>query len=129
MKVSNFINFSVVAGFFIGLAVGIMKFDEPEHMLFMTIVVTISMYLISLAMATIYIYVIEPKHSVLTNKEMIEKQLEYFDNEFDHTERHARAIHQFISNSDFSDDQEIPRKAAKWNQIATQMKSNSHKIS
>ncbi len=113
MKVSNFINFSVVAGFFIGLAVGIMKFDEPEHMLFMTIVVTISMYLISLAMATIYIYVIEPKHSVLTNKEMIEKQLEYFDNEFDHTERHARAIHQFISNSDFSDDQEIPRKAAK----------------
>ncbi|WP_407380231.1 hypothetical protein [Helicobacter sp.] len=112
MRVSNFINLSVVAGFFIGLAIGIMKFEEPEHMLFMTVVVTISMYLISLTMAAVYIYVIEPKRSMLANKELIERQLEYFDSEFDQTERQARAIRQFISNFDFSDEKETTKKKA-----------------
>lgn len=112
MRVSNFINLSVVAGFFIGLAVGIMKFEEPEHMLFMTIVVTISMYLISLTMAAIYIYIIEPKHSMLANKDFIERQLEYFDSEFDQTERQARTIRQFINNFDFSEDKEVSKKKA-----------------
>ncbi|OBV28341.1 hypothetical protein BKN38_02735 [Helicobacter sp. CLO-3] len=114
MRVSNFINLSVVSGFFIGLAMGIMKFDEPELMLFMTIVVTISMYLISLTMAAIYIYVIEPKRSMLSNKDLIERQLEYFDAEFDHTERQARALQQFIETFDFStDEQESTKKADK----------------
>lgn len=112
MRVSNFINLSVVAGFFIGLAIGIMKFEEPEHMLFMTIVVTISMYLISLTMAAVYIYVIEPKRSMLANKDLIERQLEYFDSEFDQTERQARAIRQFINNFDFSDEKETTKKKA-----------------
>ncbi|MDL0080586.1 MULTISPECIES: hypothetical protein [Helicobacter] len=112
MRVSNFINLSVVSGFFIGLAIGIMKFEEPEHMLFMTIVVTISMYLISLTMAAIYIYIIEPKRSMLANKELIERQLEYFDSEFDQTERQARAIRQFISNFDFTEDKEVSKKKA-----------------
>lgn len=112
MRVSNFINLSVVAGFFIGLTIGIMKFEEPEYMLFMTIIVTISMYLISLTMATIYIYVIEPKHSMLADKELIERQLEYFDSEFDQTEKQAHAIRQFIKNFDFSEDKEVSKKKA-----------------
>lgn len=112
MRVSNFINLSVVAGFFIGLAVGIMKFEEPEHMLFMTVVVTISMYLISLTMAAIYIYIIEPKRSMLANKDFIERQLEYFDSEFDQTERQARAIRQFINNFDFTEEKATPKKKA-----------------
>jgi len=103
MRVSNFINLSVVAGFFIGLAVGLIKSDEPEIVLFLTIVVTICMYLISLSMAAIYIYFIDPKQSMLNDKEQIEKQLEYFDAEFDVTEKKVHSIKRFIHDFNFSD--------------------------
>ncbi|STQ83687.1 hypothetical protein [Helicobacter fennelliae] len=111
MRVSNFINLSVVAGFFIGLIFGLIKFNEPELVLFLTIVVTITMYLISLSMATIYIHMIEPKRSLLSNKKLIERQLDFFDSEFDMTEKQARSVRQFIKNFDFSEELEEDNKS------------------
>lgn len=104
MRISNFVNLSVVCGFFLGLIFGIIKFDDPELILFLTIVVTISMYLISLTMATVYIHIIEPKRSLLGNKKSIENQLDFFDKQFDQTEKQARIIAQFIQNFDFAEE-------------------------
>ncbi len=104
MRIANFINLSVVSGFFIGLTFGLMKFDEPELVLFLTIIVTIAMYLISLSMSALYIFIVKQKSSTLLNKSSIEKQLEYFDAEFDETEKQTRSIRQFIKNFDFSEE-------------------------
>ena len=107
MRLSNFINLSVVAGFFIGLTIGLVKFDEPELILFLLIIVTICMYLISLTMAAVYTYIQDPKpSSMLTNKDYIEQQLDYFDGEFDNTEKQARAFAKFISSFEQSEAQE-----------------------
>ncbi len=106
MKMANFINFSVVAGFFIGLITGLIKYNDPERVLFMILVVTVSMYLIALGMATFYIYMVKPDHSMLTNKDPIEERLEYFDSEFDQIERQARNIRNFIKSLDLSNEQD-----------------------
>ena len=107
MRVSNFINLSVVSGFFIGLTIGLITFDEPELVLFLLIVVTICMYLISLTMAAIYTYIQDVKSSsTLVNKKYIEEQLDYFDGEFDNTEKQARAFAKFINSFEQSEEQE-----------------------
>lgn len=103
---ANFINFSVVAGFFIGLITGLIKYNDPERVLFMILVVTVSMYLIALGMATFYVYMVKSSNSMLTNKHPIEKQLEYFDSEFDQIERQARNIRNFIKSLDLNDQEE-----------------------
>ena len=113
MRMSNFINLSVVSGFFIGLTIGLVKFNEPEYILFLLIIVTICMYLISLTMAALYTYIQDPKpSSMLTNKNYIEEQLDYFDNEFDHTEKEARAIARFIASFELNEEQETIAQAA-----------------
>ena len=107
MRVSNFINLSVVSGFFIGLTIGLVTFDEPELVLFLLIIVTICMYLISLTMAAIYTRIQDVKSSsTLVNKKYIEEQLDYFDGEFDNTEKQARAFAKFISSFEQSEAQE-----------------------
>ncbi|MCX2717039.1 hypothetical protein OQH61_04740 [Helicobacter sp. MIT 21-1697] len=46
MKPDNYMSFSIVAGFFIGLTFSITKFDEPEFMVLWTIITTMGIYLI-----------------------------------------------------------------------------------
>lgn len=118
MRMSNFINLSVVAGFFIGLTIGLIKFNEPELVLFLLIIVTICMYLISLTMAAVYTYIQDPKpSSMLANKDYIEQQLDYFDGEFDHTEKEARAIARFIASFELNEQQESIAQATTINNV------------
>lgn len=71
------------------------------------------MYLISLTMAALYTYIQDPKpSSMLTNKNYIEEQLDYFDSEFDHTEKEARAIARFIASFELNEEQETIAQAA-----------------
>ncbi len=46
VKSDNFIYFFTVCGFFIGLAFSILNFSEPEEMLFYTLEITLTFYLI-----------------------------------------------------------------------------------
>ncbi|GAA7844385.1 hypothetical protein HpCOL22_04990 [Helicobacter pylori] len=41
MKVQNFIHFSVVVGFFLGLVFSVLKFNEPESILLWTVLSTL----------------------------------------------------------------------------------------
>lgn len=100
MKPSNYVNFSVVFGFFLGLAFGIIKFDEPENILFWTIVSTLGFYLITLLSVSIYTWFVDFDNSFF-DKFKLEKKLQYFDNEFDLREKEANNIRNYIKNSDF----------------------------
>ncbi|MDO7252661.1 hypothetical protein [Helicobacter cappadocius] len=102
MKPNNYINFSVVFGFFLGLAFSIAKFDRPEIVLFWTIVSTLGFYLIVVFCASVYIWFLDFDKR-LFNKEVLEKRLDYFDHEFDIREKEASNIRQYIRNSDFLD--------------------------
>ncbi|PAF41930.1 hypothetical protein [Helicobacter sp. 11S02596-1] len=110
MKPNNFINFSVVFGFFLGLAFGIAKFDEPEVILFWTVIATIGFYLITLFFASAYIWFIEFDKTMF-NKSNLEKKLELFDREFDIREREAANIRRYIRNSDFAEDKPVTAEA------------------
>ena len=112
MRVANFINLSVVCGFFIGLVVGLLRYNEPEIILFVMLVVTIVMYLISLVMSAIYVFMTKPQHSMLVNKQAIEKRFEEFDAELDRAEQEARSIGRFIKNLDLSNELQEERQKA-----------------
>lgn len=102
MKPNNYINFSIVFGFFLGLAFSIAKFDRPEIILFWTIISTIGFYLIVVFCSSVYIWFIDFDKRLL-NKEILEKKLDYFDREFDVREREVSNIRRYIKNSDFLD--------------------------
>ncbi|PAF42628.1 hypothetical protein [Helicobacter sp. 11S03491-1] len=106
MKPTNYVNLSVVFGFFLGLAFGIAKFDDPEIILFWTIVSTAGFYLIILFSASAYIWFID-FDKTLFNKNNLEKKLDYFDHEFDIREKEVANIRQYISNSDFLDSKSL----------------------
>lgn len=112
MRMANFINLSVVCGFFIGLVAGLLRYNEPEMILFVMLVVTIVMYLISLVMAAVYVFMIKPQHSMFINKQAIEKRFEEFDTELDRAEQEVRSIGRFIKNLNLSNELQEERQKA-----------------
>ncbi|PAF49118.1 hypothetical protein BKH41_03255 [Helicobacter sp. 12S02232-10] len=110
MRPNNFINFSVVFGFFVGLVFAIAKFNEPEIILFWTIISTIGFYLITLFCASAYIWFID-FDKTLFNKAHLEKKLEHFDREFDMREKEAANIRRYIGNSDFAENKLLSTQA------------------
>ncbi|PAF47118.1 hypothetical protein BKH46_05250 [Helicobacter sp. 12S02634-8] len=110
MKPNNFINFSVVFGFFLGLVFALMRLDSPELILFWTIVSTIGFYLIALFSVSVYIWFIE-FDKTLFNKSGLEKRLDYFDHEFDIREKEVANIRRFIGNSDFLENDVLSHQA------------------
>lgn len=69
-------------------------------------------------MAAVYTYIQDPKpSSMLANKDYIEQQLDYFDGEFDHTEKEARAIARFIASFELNEQQESIAQATTINNV------------
>ncbi|PAF53065.1 hypothetical protein BKH42_07985 [Helicobacter sp. 13S00482-2] len=102
MKPNNYINFSIVFGFFLGLAFSIAKFNRPEIILFWTVISTVGFYLIVIFCTSVYIWFVDFDKR-LFNKDIVEKKLDYFDREFDIREKEVSNIRQYINNSDFLD--------------------------
>ncbi|PAF52693.1 hypothetical protein [Helicobacter sp. 13S00477-4] len=100
MKPNNFINLSVVFGFFLGLVFALAKFDNPETIFFCTLFSTLGFYLIILFCSSVYIWFVETNQTFF-NKTRIDKRLEFFDKEFDIREREAINIRRYIQNADF----------------------------
>lgn len=104
MKPDNYMSFSVVAGFFIGLAFSITKFDEPEFMVLWTIITTMGVYLIVAVCVSLYFWFLDFEKSRL-KKSKLESNLEFYRLEFDKREKESAKIRNFIKSIE-SDEEE-----------------------
>lgn len=100
MKPLNYLNLSVSFGFFLGLALAIAKFNEPEIMLFWTVVSTLGFYLITMLIISLYIWSLEFNCNIF-DKKTLEKRLDTFDKEFDDREKEMRDIKLYLNSFDF----------------------------
>ena len=75
MKPDNYMSFSIVAGFFIGLTFSITKFDEPEFMVLWTIITTMGVYLIVAVCVSLYFWFLDFEQTRL-KKSKLENNLE-----------------------------------------------------
>lgn len=98
-------SFSVVMGFFIGLALSIAKFDEPEFMVLWTIIMTMGVYLIVAVCVSLYFWFLDFEGSRL-KKSKLENNLEYYRLEFDKREKESAKIRNFIKSIE-SDEEEM----------------------
>lgn len=105
MKPDNYMSFSIVAGFFVGLAFSISKFDEPEIMVLWTIITTMGVYLIVAVSVSLYFWFLDFERSKL-KKNKLENILEYYRLEFDKREKESTKIRNFIRSIE-SDDKEM----------------------
>ena len=55
LKMDNFLSFAIVNGFFIGLLLSFLKFDDPEMIVVGTLVSTIGFYLITLVSVSLFV--------------------------------------------------------------------------
>lgn len=104
MKPDNYMSFSVVAGFFIGLAFAIAKFDEPEFMVLWTVITTMGIYLIVAVCVSLYFRFLDFEQSRL-KKSSLENNLEFYRLEFDKREKESIKIRNFIKSIE-SDEEE-----------------------
>ena len=86
LRMDNFLSFAVVSGFFIGLLLSFIKFDEPEMIIAGTLVSTIGFYLIFLLSASLCVKFFnqDPK---ITQKPSYNRLLEEYIEEFDKREK------------------------------------------
>lgn len=101
MKPTNYLNLSVSFGFFLGLALAVAKFNEPEIMLFWTVVSTLGFYLITMLIVAFYTWSLDFSFSIF-DKKNLEKRLEDFDKEFDLQEKEVQNIRLYLKNLDYS---------------------------
>lgn len=122
MKPDNYMSFSVVMGFFVGLALSIAKFDEPAFIVLWTIITTMGIYLIVAVSASLYFTFLDFEHSKL-KKGRLEDNLEFYRMEFDKRERESVKIRNFIRNIEMDDEemamQETTSSANNQNQQAS----------
>lgn len=95
MNANNFIGFSIVNGFFVGLVVSIIKFNAPEMVLFFTIFSTVSFYLMMMFAASLFVRAGDRKEGSI-QKNRYDKIVDYFDKEFDKREKSTDEVRSFI---------------------------------
>ncbi|AFI03999.1 hypothetical protein [Helicobacter cetorum] len=104
MRIQNFIHFSIVVGFFLGLALAMLKFDQPETILLWTIISTLGFYLVSLLFASIFIACTD-LDTCLFDKKGTEERLTHFNHEFKNREKEVTSILNYIRSYNFDDGQ------------------------
>lgn len=108
MNFDNYMSFSIVAGFFIGLITSILKFDSPEMITLFTVFVTVVFYLIMLLSASLFIRFFDFKRATI-HKEQYDDMLEFYIREFDKREQISDKIREFIRyvESSIDEDEDI----------------------
>ncbi len=104
MKPDNYMSFSLVAGFFLGLSFSISKFDEAEFIVLWTIITTIGMYLIVAISVSLYFWFLDFERSK-AKKSRFENNLEYYRLEFDKREKESIKIRNFIRSIEADEDE------------------------
>lgn len=112
VNANNFIGFSIVNGFFVGLIVSIIKFDAPEMILFFTIFSTVSFYLMMMFAASLFVRSGDRREGAI-QKNRYDKILDYFDKEFDKREKSTDEIRSFIRTLEAGIKEELEELQAK----------------
>lgn len=98
MRQDNYISFSVVAGFFMGLIFSIIKFSQGELIILWTIIWTVVFYLIALCAASFYMRFIDyDKKKVNIRK--LDSTLDYYVKEFDKREKETFSIRNYLKHN------------------------------
>ncbi|EEQ63995.1 hypothetical protein HPMG_01452 [Helicobacter pullorum MIT 98-5489] len=95
LKMDNFLSFAIVNGFFIGLLLSFLKFDEPEMIVAWTLVSTIGFYLITLVSVSFFVKFVDEQERA-TKKPSYNATLEEYIQEFDKREKIANKIRGFL---------------------------------
>lgn len=98
MKQDNYISFSVVVGFFVGLIFSMIKFNSPEWIILWTIICTSVIYLIALCVASFYMKYIDFDERKMNIKKL-DSRLDYYLNEFDKREKEALNIRKYLKHN------------------------------
>ena len=95
LRMDNFLSFAIVNGFFIGLLLSFLKFDDPEMIIIGTLISTISFYLIVLLSSSLFIKFLSYNQQ-LANKPSYNERLEEYIAEFDKREKATNKIRRFL---------------------------------
>ena len=95
LKMDNFLSFAIVNGFFIGLLLSFLKFEDPEMIVAGTLLSTIGFYLITLISVSFFIKFISQKDNSI-KKPSYSNILEEYIEEFDKREKATNKIRGFL---------------------------------
>lgn len=95
LRMDNFLSFAIVSGFFIGLLLSSLKFDEAEMIIAGTFISTMGFYLITLVSASFFIRFFNYEEKK-TRKPSYNHILEEYIEEFDRREKMTNRIRGFL---------------------------------
>ncbi|MCI5967931.1 hypothetical protein [Helicobacter sp.] len=95
LKMDNFLSFAIVNGFFIGLLLSFLKFDDPAMIVAGTLISTIGFYLITLISVSLFVRFINT-HENTSKKDAYNALLEEYIDEFDKREKATNKIRGFL---------------------------------
>lgn len=95
LKMDNFLSFAIVNGFFIGLLLSFLKFDEPEMIVAWTLISTIGFYLITLVSISLFVRFVNDQETH-DKRTSYNATLEEYIQEFDKREKVANKIRGFL---------------------------------
>ena len=95
LKMDNFLSFAIVNGFFIGLLLSFLKFDDPAMIVAGTFVSTMGFYLITLVSVSLFVRFINTQENV-SKKNLYNTLLEEYIDEFDKREKTTNKIRGFL---------------------------------
>lgn len=95
LKTDNFLSFAIVNGFFIGLLLSFLKFDDPAMIVAGTLISTMGFYLITLVSVSLFVSFVNT-HEDTSKKNAYNTLLEEYIEEFDKRERITNKIRGFL---------------------------------
>ena len=95
LRMDNFLSFAIVSGFFIGLLLSSLKFDEAEMIIAGTFISTMGFYLITLVSASFFIRFFNHEDKK-ARKPSYNHILEEYIEEFDRREKMTNRIRGFL---------------------------------
>ena len=109
MRAENFVYFSIVSGFFIGIIFGVIYDFDIKNLIFATIIITMIFYAIALGSVAFYIKYFDIKKRFLFNIKEIEEIIDIQINEIEKFENFIFDSYKFIENLE-KEELEIIRK-------------------
>lgn len=110
LKMDNFLSFAIVNGFFFGLILSFLKFDEPEMIVAATLISTVGFYLIVLAASSLFLHFYD-FGKLQVQKSKHDAALDYFVSEFDRREKTTNKIRSFLRTMEATRDTEEEMEA------------------
>ncbi|WP_299546022.1 hypothetical protein [uncultured Helicobacter sp.] len=95
LKMDNFLSFAIVNGFFIGLLLSFLKFDDPAMIVAGTLISTMGFYLITLISVSLFVRFLNTNENT-DKKNSYNALLEEYISEFDKREKATNKIRGFL---------------------------------